>query len=68
VHVHGLGATPRAHHSGFVASAIRHPDVVEYPCQAEVVEINRRVEHRRVPGLQMVGDDECLGRPRSASS
>ena len=44
-------------------SAIRHPDVVEYLRQAGVVEVNRRVEHVGVPGLQMVCDDACLGVP-----
>ena len=42
-------------------SATRHPDVVEYLRQAGVVEVNRRVEHCGVPGLQMVCDDACLG-------
>ncbi len=45
--------------SGAGVSAIRHSDMVEYLRQAGVVEINRRVEHRRVPGLQMVQDDAC---------
>jgi hypothetical protein len=41
-------------------SAIRHPDVMEYLGEAEVVEVNRRVEHCGVPGLQMACDDACL--------
>jgi hypothetical protein len=45
------------------ASAIRHPDVVEYLRQAGIVEGNRRVEHCEVPGLQMVRDEACLGVP-----
>src|SRR5438309_7426867 len=44
-------------------SAIRHPDVVEYLRQAGIVEDNRRAEHCRVPGLQMVCDDARPGVP-----
>src|SRR5205823_2472977 len=44
-------------------SPIRHPDVVEYLRQAGVVEVNRCVEHRGMPGLQVVCDDACLGVP-----
>jgi len=44
-------------------SAIRHPDVMEYLRQAGIVEVNRRVEHCGVPGLQMVCDDARLGVP-----
>ena len=42
---------------------MRDPDVEEHVRQARVVEINRRVEHCGVPGLQMVCDDTCRGVP-----
>jgi len=42
---------------------MRDPDVEECVRQARVVEINRRVEHCGVPGLQMVCDDTCRGVP-----
>jgi len=42
---------------------MRHPDVVEYLRQAGVVEVDRRVENRGMPRLQVVYNDTCFGVP-----